>query len=310
MSGGAGVADLAAKRHERRGVHAVEMAPVAALSRGDSPRGEGESEQHVRLLSESDAALPPLLVHRPTMRVIDGMHRLRAARLRGQTEIEVVYFDGTDEDAFVEAVQANTAHGLPLSLEDRKRAARRILDSHPHWSDRRIASVAGLAPSTVRSIRACSTARDEQTNTRVGRDGTPRRLSATEGRLKARDLMRERPDASVREIAAIAGISPATVHNVRKRLREGKDAVPERQRATPPAGGGSFTAVQRDPALRLNEQGRTLIRALSVQVVLAQDPGRLVAAVPDHLRASVAALARRTAETWYEFATRLDRDRS
>lgn len=43
-------------------------------------------------------------------------------------------------------MQHNTHHGLPLTRADRKAAAQRILDIHPHWSDRAIAKVTGLSP--------------------------------------------------------------------------------------------------------------------------------------------------------------------
>lgn len=274
------------------------------------------------------------------------MHRLRAAQLRGQTEIEVVFFDGDEADAFVYAVQSNVAHGLPLSLRDRREAACRILTTHSHWSNRRIAGVVGLAPSTVQSIRRCSSDRNSQMNTRIGRDGTARRLNATAGRIVAGNLIREKPDASVREIAALAGISPATVQDVRERLRDGRDVVPDRRRdnrspepgqddqaaaqgdgrsddpSGDPADGLSETALRLadevqsfgvlagDPALRLNEVGRQLIRLLSLQGVIRQDSRRLASAVPLHLNRSVVALAKQAGDAWYEFARCLDRPNS
>ena len=64
--------------------------------------------------------------------------------------------------------------------------------------------------------------------------------------------------------------------------------------------------LSRDPALRLTEVGRALLRALSVQALLAEDPGRLAAAVPPHLRASVAAVAHRAGRTWQEFGALLE----
>ncbi|MEE3922534.1 ParB/RepB/Spo0J family partition protein [Micromonospora sp. BRA006-A] len=122
----------------------MQLLPIACLRAADSPRLAGEDDLHAQTLAETDAPLPPILVHRGTMRVIDGMHRLRAAVLRGETQIAARLFDGTVEAAFVLAVQANVTHGLPLSLADREAAAQRILRSHPHWSDRAVATAAGL----------------------------------------------------------------------------------------------------------------------------------------------------------------------
>src|ERR1044072_4324236 len=96
---------------------------ISDLQPAESPRIEGENREHVQLIAESDDIQPPIIVHRATMRVIDGMHRVRAAELRGRTEIDARFFDGATLDAFVLAVHANVTHGLPLSLADRLQAA-------------------------------------------------------------------------------------------------------------------------------------------------------------------------------------------
>ncbi|MFD1048366.1 ParB N-terminal domain-containing protein, partial [Kibdelosporangium lantanae] len=114
----------------------------------DSPRLEGEDGEHIRALVELDVQLPPITVHRTTMRVIDGMHRLRAAVLRRQDFIDAYLVDAEPDDVFVLAVEANIQHGLPLTFADRKAAAARIVRSHPHWSDRAIAAKTGLSPKT------------------------------------------------------------------------------------------------------------------------------------------------------------------
>src|SRR5258707_731891 len=124
------------------GVSATAVA-AASLRPADTPRLGGENLDHVKALAEVGDCWPPILVHRQTMRVIDGMHRLRAARLRGQTTIEVQFFDGDDDEAFVAAVKANVAHGLPLTLTDRKAAATRIIGSQPQRSNRRIGEGTG-----------------------------------------------------------------------------------------------------------------------------------------------------------------------
>lgn len=292
----------------------VQLIPISSLRAADSPRLSGESNEHVRLLAESNAMLPPIIVHRGTMRVIDGMHRLGAARLRGQTAIEVRFADGDDDDVFVLAVQSNVSHGLPLTLLDRKAAAERILASHPRWSDRKIASVTALSPSTVGSMRRRLTDQDGHSNTRLGRDGTDRPLSTAAGRALARDLLDERPNASVREIATIAGIAPSTVHDVQRRLREGRESVPPSQRisgrATTPLPRGrtelTLSALTADPALRLTDVGRALLRLLTTESVLRQRSAQLAAIVPTHLAGSVAALARRTGAAWYELASKLE----
>jgi hypothetical protein len=214
----------------RRGGEAGVL-PIAALKAGDSPRLEGESLEHAEILASAEAVLPPILVHRETMRVVDGMHRLHAARLRGDLTVEVRYFDGEDDEAFITAVQANIAHGLPLTRADREAAAVRIIDWRPERSNRWIAEVTGLAQGTIAAIRRRVGSDDDQVTARIGRDGRVRPLSSADGRLAAQQEIAKNPQATLREIAKAAGISPATARDVRARLERGADPVPPGQRA-------------------------------------------------------------------------------
>ncbi|HEY5990403.1 MAG TPA: hypothetical protein VIV12_29045, partial [Streptosporangiaceae bacterium] len=72
----------------------VAKVPIALISGGVTLRRSGPNLQHVRALAESDEPLPPILVQRTTMRVIDGVHRVLAARMRGQDQIDARLFDG------------------------------------------------------------------------------------------------------------------------------------------------------------------------------------------------------------------------
>lgn len=307
--------------------------PVSALLPADSPRLSGENGEHARMLAESLATLPPIVVHRPTMRVIDGMHRLQAALLRGETTIAVRFYEGDEGDAFVLAVEANIAHGLPLSLADRTAAATRIVHSHPQWSDRKIASVTGLADRTVRAIRQRSTAVIPQSNTRLGRDGRSRPVDSAAGRTRASELIAENPNASVREIAKAAGVSPSTVADVRKRMRAGEDPLRPKQRAEgqrlpeaaprgrlPGAGAGRSgqAAVNRrsvleelwkDPSLRFSDAGRNLIRWLDKRAIDPEEWTRLVDDIPVHCAGTIEQLARSTANAWHALAENLERQR-
>jgi hypothetical protein len=221
------------------------MVRLTSLVLEGSPRQAGQSETHIRVLAGVDGQLPPILVHRPSMRVLDGMHRVRAAMLRGEEAIRAVFFDGDEREAFVEAVRANVPQGLPLTLADRKAAARRIVALYPGWSDRRIAAAAGLSPATVKSVRDAATARSGQLDARVGRDGRVRPVDGSNGRRRAASVLAERPDASLREVARAAGVSIGTAGDVRRRVQEGRDPVPTRRArhqrrstANPPATGG------------------------------------------------------------------------
>jgi ParB-like chromosome segregation protein Spo0J len=301
---------------------------IARLVLDNSPRLRGEDVGHTRVLAETGASLPPILVHEATMRVLDGMHRVQAARLRGETEVPAVYFDGDQDAAFVKAVEANVTHGLPLSPADRRLAAARIIAAYPQWSDRAVAASAGISHKTVRAIRDRVTSPPEPAATRVGRDGKIRPLSTAESRQRAAALIAERPGASLREIAGAVGVSLATARDVRQRVRNGESPVPPgvryagrraRPDGAPASGTGSVrqlhpagpeaatpsSLLQRlkgDPSLRYSERGRSLLRWLDAHVVDAADWARAFEEVPPHCTYTIAELAIRCAKAWERLA--------
>jgi hypothetical protein len=304
---------------------------LAVLHLDGSPRLKGESQAHVQRLAEVGGGLPPILVHRQSMRVLDGMHRVRAAIVRGDSAIEAVFFDGDADAAFVEAVRANVTHGLPLTLADRKAAARRIAQRFPQWSDRAVAAASGLSPATVCSLRERVTEDSGQLHTRVGRDGRRRPVDASPGRRRAAEVLAQRPDASLREVARCSGVSVGTVRDVRRRLRAGLDPVshPRRGGTLPAArlvAGGSGSGprgaggpgqarprlpaavladLMRDPSLRYTESGRVVVRWLDAHRVSLEDWAELREAVPPHCASAVAELAASCAQVWAQIAIQL-----
>jgi ParB-like chromosome segregation protein Spo0J len=300
--------------------------PVLALVISNWLRVKGEDVKHVRVLAEVEDQLPPIVVHRTTMRVIDGMHRVRAAMLRGTAHIDAILFEGAENDAFLLAVQLNAEHGLPLSRADRVAATIRIICSCPQWSDRAIARAAGLSDKTVASIRRRTSAEIPHLPDRIGRDGRVRPVSPAAGRRLAGDLIAQNPNATIREIATRAGISLGTARDVRTRLRNGLDPVPSRRRgpagagSRPPDGGDGARArslsarmapiimesLRNDPSLRYNETGRALLRLLAMHAMSSADRERLISAVPMHRAQAVAQVARGCSEAWQQFAMRLE----
>jgi hypothetical protein len=149
---------------------------IDALRPADSPRLKGISAEHARLIADAAESVPPILVQQGTMRVIDGMHRIRAACLQGKQHIEACLIACDDDESFLWGVRMNLTHGLPLTLADRKAAACRIIQGHPEWSDRAIAAVAGLSDKTVGSLRRRLADTIPKTRWRIGRDGRARTL--------------------------------------------------------------------------------------------------------------------------------------
>ncbi|GAA3804826.1 ParB N-terminal domain-containing protein [Streptomyces phyllanthi] len=333
----------------------VVSVPMLSLRPADSPRLNGEDKAHIMRLAEAETPLPPILVDRRSMQVIDGMHRLMAASLRGQETIDVMFFEGNEADIFLRAVQENVTHGLPLSRADRRAAAERIIASHPHLSDRAIGQTAGLAAKTVAAIRKLSGESAPQPSVRVGRDGRVRPLDGRAGRRRAAELLAEQPDASLRDVARAAGISPATAFDVRKRLECGESPVPEKaagrtDRAsaastganpdnetadhgadadqdngtavpvpplrieprsasgtTGPDPAATVEKLMRDPSLRNNEQGKSMLRLLHINAVGAKQLPDAAETVPPHCVAIIVQLAQQYASMWQDCARELDR---
>ncbi|MFF5481885.1 hypothetical protein ACFY5C_31795 [Streptomyces sp. NPDC012935] len=323
------VAQFVRARRADLAERAASRVPVSRLRSADSPRLKGEDLAYARQLAESGVVFPPILVHRPTMRVIDGMHRLRATVLRGQEHVDVHFFDGCQDSLFALSVGLNAANGRPLSRADRTAAAARLLVSHPQWSDRHVAELTGLAPGTVASLR--TTEDIEQLNSRVGKDGRTRPVDAARGRIDAQRIIVSRPASTLREIAKAAGISVATAKDVRDRVRQGEDPLPPRLRAaaapepvrtaaaeTPrpsatgrvdvqlPAIEAKLLSLSRDPSMR-TDAGRLLLQLLRGHLLEDEQKRRwLMERVPEHCRAAVAVAARTCAEQWLRFAAEIE----
>lgn len=271
---------------------------ISALSTADSPRRHGRDPDHVAALVAAVDELPPIVVQRGTMRVVDGLHRVEAARLQGRTTISAQFFDGDDAEAFVLAVATNTRHGLPLSAADRKQAAERILASRPQWSNRMIASIAGLAPGTVAGIRGTAL-RSGTAQRRVGQDGRIRPVDGSEGRRRAGELMAADPTRSLRDVARVAGISPETARDVRHRINRGEDPAPARRSRDAVLDAGAVVKrLTQDPSLRFTETGRNLLRLLNIHMVSPQEWDEIISNVPPHCSRVLADLGRECAQMW------------
>jgi ParB-like chromosome segregation protein Spo0J len=282
---------------------------IGDLRPGVSPRLVGADEDHVRALAGVESTLPPILVHRSTMTVIDGMHRLKAAVLRGDARVSVAYFDGTPDEAFVEAVRANVTHGKPLTLADREAAARRILCAQPHWSDRAVADTCGISARTVATIRR-SLGDSAAATVRIGRDGRVRPVDISVARERAAELFRDNPEAPLRHVAKEAGIALATARDVRLRGRRGiGPRVSERKRPSRGASPGAAVDPQRlvnDHALNSTESGRTFVRWLAEHTVDVDEWAPHIDQLPRGRVYMLADVARHCASVWQALVVALE----
>jgi ParB-like chromosome segregation protein Spo0J len=287
-------------------------ASVEALGVLSGIRDAGLDEEHVQRLVEAGGNWPAILVWETEATVLDGAHRLEAAKRLEMTTILAVGFRGGWQEAYLEAVRRNVAHGLPLTLRERTRAARQLLDATPEWSDRRLALACGLSPKTVARLRREASARGglARAEVRVGRDGRTRPVSAETVRDRIASALAEQPDSSLRAIAEQVGASPETVRNVRRDLQGARSRPPERstRRLTVPATVLSLVTSEPDRV----EWGRD--RALSSGPLsvaflkwfkatdMTEEWFRHVPSVPLSRVYEVADEARRRARLWQDFA--------
>jgi ParB-like chromosome segregation protein Spo0J len=140
------------------------------------PRVSGTDPDHVRVLGEAHKAWPPLKVVRQDGRylLVDGFHRLEAAQNLGLETVPVeVLQTPKDGDLRALAFSLNASHGKPLSLDDRRAFAERLLRDQSYLADREIGRRCGLSGNTVGAIRERleESAQIEQLAERVGRGG-------------------------------------------------------------------------------------------------------------------------------------------
>lgn len=317
--------------------HFTRPVPVADLVPADSPRLGGIDESHAQQLAEVYALLPPILVHRPTMRVIDGMHRLRAATIVGLDVIDAQFFDGAEEEAFIQSVARNIAHGLPLSLADRKAAAGRILAAFPAMPNQSVAVYTGLDAEAVAEVRRRSATGPSQLN--AGASGKGRPLDRMSERRQVAERVPPRSEPPSRAAVRESGRPLGTAHGARRLLRRSEESVAADRPGTsspqasgtrkPPVGAGGTPGPDRrapkrpvhpaatrssldllrslaaDPSLRDSEAGRDFLRWLHAHFFTDEAWRRRIGAVPPHCTDTVAEVALKCSDIWLRFAQEL-----
>jgi ParB-like nuclease domain len=165
---------------------AVRLVAICDLKDGPLVRLSGIDRNHVRLLAQITTPLPPILVAAGTFEILDGSHRVSAAKERGETSIRARVISGNEWELYLAAVHANVAHGKPLTLSERKRAAGRLVTAQPELSDRFIAEACGLSHTTVGVVRR-ATGQSGQLTVRRGRDGRVRSIPSERARTPSTD---------------------------------------------------------------------------------------------------------------------------
>ena len=139
---------------------------------------ENLDQDTVERYMETFDRLPPITVFSVdgTLKIVDGEHRLTAAKRLDLAEIDADIKEGTDSEAREYAYLANLHHGRPLNRKEKQKVIEGMLRLHSERADNWIAEDVGCKSETV------STRREELESTfqigkldeLIGKDGKPR----------------------------------------------------------------------------------------------------------------------------------------
>lgn len=307
----------------------VEVA-LADLCYGPLVRRERVDIDHVERLTLVLDDCPPIVVQAETGAVLDGFHRWNAATRLGRSVIRAVIVECVDAEALELAVKANLAHGLPLTLAERKSVARQLAET-TDWSDRRIGDSCGISHDTVASTRPRPTGGNRQLDTppaptapakRKGKDDRDRPVDEAaqrEQREKIAALITSKPNLSDREIALRTKSSPTTVGKVRAALAAGESPIPHKLSAVPDAEPTTDVSVGeavnffpnkgqwvKHPASKATNASREFARWMDANYPSDKvDVGDIIAACPAALQAGAIDAAKCAAEFWSQIAKAL-----
>ncbi|WP_241836712.1 ParB/RepB/Spo0J family partition protein [Streptomyces sp. CB01249] len=303
---------------------------VKDLVVADSPRINGVDEAHARRLADVFPSLPPILVHSPSMRVIDGIHRVRAAIILGLDTVDTQFFVGSEAEAFIQAVARNTADGLLLTLADRSAAVRRILDSFPAMSDLSVAVYTGLDAGVVAEVRWRAAVGAAEPDHAGGAARLPEPVTAAcaQAATPGRSNPGEQREPGERTAGALSGGAPQSAgecargHEEEHAPRAQPSLVPPRvptARDPQLCGGRPVMArtardrlriLSNNPSLRNSQAGREFLRWLHGHFLTDKAWKERVDAIPPHCTETVAEIALKCADAWRRFAEELsDRER-
>lgn len=148
----------------RKNRDGYELFPIGDIDRGQAQlrfeTDQATVEQYAEHYQAGEAMPPVVIFHEATLagdvyHLADGFHRVAAAELAEQEEIEAIIKQGGLRDAIWYAARANAQHGLSLTIADKRSVVDHIL-ADAEWSamsDRAIAEHIGCVSHTFVSKR-------------------------------------------------------------------------------------------------------------------------------------------------------------
>lgn len=125
---------------------------IDELRPGPAVRSRPPAAEDVADLAGALEDAPAVLVACPGRRLLDGHHRVAAARHRGDEDVDVTWWHGDPADMFLVALRRNAAL-VPVTPQERQVAAEVLLQTRAEMSDRWVARACGISPSTVGKLR-------------------------------------------------------------------------------------------------------------------------------------------------------------
>lgn len=141
--------------------------------------------------------LPPVDLFGPDNVLGDGFHRVAAAKLRGDTTIEAIKYDGGKDEAIAHACSANVTHGFPLTSSERREGAKRLLKLG--YPVKQVASRMSMDRSTVANVEHGLQLKGQIVNIHKPGTGRPKKVI----KPLPRDLAKALPDTQAYRVAAI-----------------------------------------------------------------------------------------------------------
>jgi hypothetical protein len=163
---------------------------------------------------EAGDQFPPLLVFYvgSGFLLVDGFHRLEAAKLSGLATLRCEVRHGGLRDAIMASAAVNATHGLRRTWADKRIAVGKLLQDHEwvRWSDREIARRCMVSPGFVGQLRDKVTVNVDSDRPRLCRNkhGTVTTMNTTAIGSKPKDAtpivhILSRPDDRAGEVVSI-----------------------------------------------------------------------------------------------------------
>ena len=220
----------------------------------------------------------------------DGFHRYFAAKKAGKKQIHEDITPGTQRDAVLHSLGANTAHGLPRSNKDKQRAVETLLNDPEwsRWSNRAIAEKCVVSHSYVNTLREKITSGNVSTpaNPEQSKPGTSGNVSTPSNPEQSKPGAEDQPGQDATED------NPAAQEPQKEpeytELDKANDTIAGLQDALALAAAGELSAEEKKEATSLVDQLRAEIKTLKAEL-------RAVTVARDGLQMKVAELMKQCA---------------